>query len=475
MSVESLEAAIRRAGSPVGLLRNASFSPYSFPIAPEFSNWRTEQRAWRESCALFDQSHHMAEIFVEGPDALQLFSDVGVNSFAKFRPGTAKQLVSVGHDGNMIGDGILFYLAPERLELVGAQPALVDWINYRWEIGGYDARLTRHENSADRVGPPVFYRYELQGPTAPQIMEAVCGTSLPDLKFFHIADITIGTYAARALRHGIAGERGFELFGPWDEGEPVLAHLLEVGASFGVVRAGAKAYSTANLESGWIPRPVPAIFTTPEMAGFREWCGAARCGSLGGSLYSEDISNYYVTPFDLGYGRIVNFDHDFVGREALAAAPTTRRTKVTLVWDADDVTEAMGSIFGGDEPAKYFDLPKARYALYQSDAILAGDDLVGISMDCGYIHNDRAMVSLATIDLEYSAVGTQVTVLWGEEPNSTKPQVEPHRQVAIRATVAPAPYGSYAREQYRAARYGTVSSSPGTAGPPPAGRAPIER
>jgi vanillate/3-O-methylgallate O-demethylase len=470
VSAESLEGAIRRAGSPVELLRNASFSPFSFPIAPEFSNWRTEQRAWRESCALFDQSHHMVEVFVEGPGALQLFSDLGVNTFANFRPGIAKQFVSVGHDGNMIGDGILFYLGPERLELVGAQPALVDWVHYNWETGAYDARLERHENSAERIGPPVFYRYELQGPTAPQIMDAVCGSSLPDLRFFHIADITIDGHAARALRHGIAGERGFEIFGPWEDGETILNVLLEAGAPFGIVRAGAKAYSTANLESGWIPRPVPAIFTSSKMLPFREWCSADRSGSLGGSLYSPEISDYYVTPFDLGYGRLVNFDHDFIGREALAETSTTeRRGKVTLVWDPGDVTNAMGSILGDGEPAKYFDLPKARYALYQSDAVLAGGRRIGISMDCGYIHNDRAMVSLATIDLAYSEVGTEVTVLWGENPNSTKPQVEAHRQVEIRATVAPAPYGTFARERYRAAVASEAGEEPAGASAVPTG------
>jgi hypothetical protein len=80
---------------------------------------------------------------------------------------------------------------------------------------------------------------------------------------------------------------------------------------------------------------------------------------------------------------------------------------------------------------------------------MADGALVGISTDCGYVHNDRAMISLASIDLAFSEPGTVVSVLWGEEPNSSKPQVEEHRQVAIRATVAPVPYAAYAREAYR--------------------------
>jgi vanillate/3-O-methylgallate O-demethylase len=69
MSAESLEVAIARAGGPVELLRNASARPYTFPVRPEFSNWRSEQQAWRETCALLDRSHHMADLFVRGPES----------------------------------------------------------------------------------------------------------------------------------------------------------------------------------------------------------------------------------------------------------------------------------------------------------------------------------------------------------------------------------------------------------------------
>ena len=75
--------------------------------------------------------------------------------------------------------------------------------------------------------------------------------------------------------------------------------------------------------------------------------------------------------------------------------------------------------------------------------------LVGLSLDVGYLANEHAYVSLATVDLDVAEPGTEVTVLWGEEPNTAKPAVEPHRQVAIRATVAPAPFVQEVRERYR--------------------------
>jgi glycine cleavage system aminomethyltransferase T len=447
---ESLEAAIGRSGGAVPLLRDSLARPHVFPVAPEFSNWRSEQQSWRRTCALLDQSHHMTDLFLRGPDALRLLSDLGVNSFASFGVDTAKQFVAVDHDGFVVGDAILFYLEPESFDLVG-HPMAIDWVQFNAETGDYDVIVERDDNSIVRQGPPALYRYELQGPTAVAIVEKLIGGTVPAIKFFHLGTFTIDALEVRALRHGMAGQPGFELFGPWQEGERVREAILAAGAELGLVQVGSKAYSTANLESGWVPSPVPAIFTGHELEAYREWLPAARAGSLGGSFDSDDIADYYVTPSDLGYGRHVAFDHDFVGRAALErmASGEPRRTKVTLVWDADDVSAAFGTLFRKGEKAKYFELPKSRYALYQADAVRASGKLVGISHDCGYIANEEAMVSLASIDAAYGEPGTGVTVVWGEEPNSRKPQVEPHVQVEIRATVAPAPYVDFARRAYR--------------------------
>jgi vanillate/3-O-methylgallate O-demethylase len=451
-STESLEAAIRRAGSPVELLRNSPIRAHTFPVAAEFTNWRTEQRGWRESCALLDQSHHMTDLYISGPDAGKLLSDLGVNSFKNFGIHKAKQFVAVNHDGYLIGDAILFHLEDDLFDLVG-HPMALDWVQYNLETGGYDATSERDDNSYLRKeGPPKVYRYELQGPTTGALIEGLIGRALPDVKFFNMTEFTIAGYPVRALRHGMAGQPGFELFGPWPDGEAVLEAILVAGRDFGLIRAGAKAYSTANLESGWIPSPLPAIFTGEHLRGYREWLSTEAMGSLGGSFDSEEISDYYVTPFDIGYRRNVAFDHDFVGRAALERiSQTAGRNKVTLVWNSADVTAAIGSLYTEGLPTKYIEMPKARYALYQLDKVTSRGDLVGVSMDCGYLANEHEMVSLATIDAAFATPGTEVAVTWGEQPNSRKPLVEAHRQVEIRATVAPAPYVDFARAGYRTA------------------------
>jgi glycine cleavage system aminomethyltransferase T len=283
-------------------------------VLPEFTNWRSEQRAWRTSCVLFDQSHHMTDLYLNGRDALRLLADFGVNTFANFTPGKAKQYVAVNGDGYFIGDAIVFHLEDELFDVVG-HPTVLNWLQYQAESGGYDVTVERDDNSSDRPsGPPKIFRYELQGPTAGPIVEKLTGAPLPNVKFFNMTEFTVAGYRVRALRHGMAGQPGFELFGPW---------------------------------------------------------------------------------------------------------------------------------------AKYIELPKARYAFFQVDEVRHGGTPVGMSLDLGHIANEHAFVSLATVDRGVGEPGTGVTVVWGEEPNSAKPAVEPHRQVEIRATVAPAPYVQEVRDAYR--------------------------
>ncbi|MDV3221173.1 aminomethyl transferase family protein [Intrasporangium sp.] len=444
----SIQSAIDAAGGVVTLLRNQTARAMTFPVPPEFTNWRTEQAAWRQTCVLFDQSHHMTDLFISGPDAVRLLSDFGVNGLDGFRPGQAKQYVATNADGHVIGDAILFHLEDGLFDVVG-HPTVPNWLEFNAGAGRYDVAIERDENSADRPsGPPKEFRYELQGPNAAAVMEAA-GAPIPQMRFFTMADFEIAGVRVRGLRHGMAGQPGVELFGPWSENERVLDALLGAGRDLGLVRAGAKAYSTANLESGWVPSPPPGIFGE-DMTAYRQWLPADAVGALAGSMDSPDITDYLVTPYELGYGKVVRFDHDFHGRDSLEAMQAPHRTKVTLVWNADDVASAFRSLFHDGLPAKYLELPKARYGLYQADKVVLGGATVGMSMDLGYLVNEHAFVSLAVVDTELAPLGTEVHVLWGESPNSRKPGVERHEQVEMRAVVAPAPFVKQVRDTYRA-------------------------
>jgi glycine cleavage system aminomethyltransferase T len=451
MSAQSLEGLLEKVGNPVDLVRNSQIGPYVYPKVPsEFSNWRDEQHAWRDTCCLFDQSHHMTDLTIKGPDALRLLSAFGVNSFENFQVNKAKQFVACNADGYVIGDAILFYLDTDLLSLVG-RPSAHNWVQYHGETGDYDVMFERDERSAVNPTGRRLYRFQVQGPDALKVLEKASGP-LPEIKFFNMGEITIAGHRVRALHHGMSGVPGLELFGPWAEGDDVRAAIVEAGEEFGLKQVGSRVYATNTLESGWIPCPLPAIFTGDDKKAYREWLpanGYEATGSLGGSFYSDDISDYYLTPWDLGYGGFVKFDHDFVGRDALEKM-TPARQKVTLAWNGDDVAAAMRTMFEKDNRAKYIDLPLSNYSTWPNDKILKDGKQVGVSTFSGYSSNESSMLSLAIVDLEHSEPGTEVTLVWGEEGGgSAKPVVERHVQTEIRAIVSPAPYAEVVRASYR--------------------------
>ncbi len=455
MSQNSLEYVLETAGSPVQMLRNSQIGPYAFPVVRhEFTNWRDEQRSWRETCALFDQSHHMTDLYLEGPDALKLLTALGVNSFKTFKVDTAKQIVVCNPQGYVIGDAILFYLAPDTFNIVG-RPPVANWVQFHLETGGYNATAVRDERSAVNQGRRTAYRYQVQGPNALKVMEKVTGKPVPEIRFFNMGVFDVAGCQVRALRHGMVGQPGWELFGPWEEGERVRDAIVAAGQEFGIRQVGARTYPTSTIESGWIPSPLPAVYTGDDMKAYRQWLtpkSYEAMASLGGSYYSDNITDYYLTPWDLGYGTIVKFDHDFIGRPALEKmAENVARKKVTFVWNGDDVAQAFGSLFhGGGDITKYMDLPLLNYATLPFDRVMKDGKRVGLSTYTAYTYNERAILSLGCVDVAHSEPGTEVSVVWGEEGGgSTKPTVERHGQVTIRATVAPAPYAEVARVAYR--------------------------
>ena len=459
MGARNLEEILAAAGNTVEMLRNSQLGAYVYPVvASEFSNWRSEQWAWQHSAVLFDQTHHMVNLYLRGKDAIKLLSDTAVNSMQGFTPNKAKQYVPTTPYGHVIGDGIIFYLAPEEFVYVGRAPAS-NWLRFHATTGGYDVKVELDDRSPMRpMGKPVtrsVWRFQIQGPKAWPIIEKLNGGPLEQLKFFNMSTMRIAGKTVRTLRHGMSGAPGLEIWGPYAEQEEIRTAILEAGKEFGMVPCGGRAYPSNTLESGWIPSPLPAIYTGDKLKPYRQWLGAdsyEATGSIGGSFVSDNIEDYYLNPWEMGYGSFVRFDHQFHGREALERLkPEAQRKKVTLAWNPQDMTKILASLFNPDgEQYKFFDVPLANYASSNYDRVIDADGkTVGLSMFTGYSYNEKQALSLATVRPDIP-IGTELRVVWGEENGGTrKTTVEPHRQIEVRAIVSPVPYSRVVRETYQ--------------------------
>ena len=361
-----------------------------------------------------------------GPDVLKLFSDISVNSFAKFDIGQSKHVIHTNKNGKVIHEGILSRLDAEEFLLFGRG---CFWADYNLRHGKYNATSE----------PDDLFNLQVSGPNAIYLLEKASGQSLRDVKFMHSGKIKIAGIEMLALRQGMAGEIGFELQGPIKFREQVTAAVMDAGKEFGIRKLGGRAVFINHLEACFptiITDYCPAIFGD-DMEEYRAEFQAAMPGfattfNIAGSFEGNQISDWYRSPVELGWGKNIKFDHDFIGRNALepeVASP--KRLMRTLVWNANDVVDVYASMFGDERPYDYMDMPRDQRGFMYADKVIKNGKLVGVSTSRGYSYYFREMLSLCTLDAACCEPGSEVIVIWG---NPGGPQKEIH------AKVAPAPY-----------------------------------
>ncbi len=480
MRTRSLDDLINDAGGPLNVLRSHTYDivggppditpPLIVPQVPqEFSLWEREARAWRESVALFDQSHHMEGLFIEGPDAQRLLASLSCNDLSRSTPNSAHQLICVNEDGQLIGDNIVFHLEENLFSIYGVSFA-IDWVKYHAETSGYDVTARYDHRSpvypnGHATSRPDF-RYQIQGPLAGQLIEKLNGGPIGNVKFFHMTEITIAGVPCRALRHGMAGAIGLEVWGPWEHRDLVRDTIISSGQEFELRLVGGMAYLITAVESGWYQMTLPAIYTGDGLAAYRKWLPAGTAEGmqrLAGSLLHDRVEDYYRTPFDLGYGRLVGTKHDYIGKDALAAIKASGRAalkKVTLQWNPEDAAGLFAEmLIPGGRNVRNLHLPVMadKMEVHYDRISTGGTDIAGNSAYTVYTPNERAMLSLALVDPAVE-IGDEIVIHWGEAGGGYGGGIVPATDIVeIRAIVSEAPYSRVAREDYRKPVMGTVA------------------
>lgn len=403
----------------------------------EYTDWRDENLSWKTTCYLGDWSY-LDELRVRGPDALRFLSDFFVNSLAKFDIGQAKHAIACNSAGKVIGEGVLQRHGADSFEFNARGPA-VNWLLFNLAKGGYDAQA--------KLGIERF-KFQVSGPNALAVCEALSGGSLRDIGFMRFRDARVLGHELQFLRQGMAGEIGFEIHGPAALASQVRAEILKAGEPLGIRQLGSRTAMINHLEAAFPTIThdyLPAVGDAPERDFFAahandapsttspEWFRSfARSVKVKGSFDSSDVRDWYRSPIELGWAANVKFDHDFYGRKALEIEMADpKRKRVTLVWNPDDVVAVYASLFEGQEPYDYMEMPRHQWNVMYANKVLLGDELVGVATSRGYSYFFRKMLSHCVLDIAHAHMGREVNVVWGD-PGS--------RQKIIRAVVAPSPF-----------------------------------
>jgi vanillate/3-O-methylgallate O-demethylase len=398
-------------------------------IPAEFTDFIDESMSWKQTCYIGDWSP-LFKIMVEGPDAIRFFSDISINSFVNFPIGKGKHAVFCSKSGHVTGDGVLMRLSEEKVYYQSGPG--VPWARFMLEQGTYDATCTDVTDD--------WFIFQVSGPNALFVLEKATGESLRDIGFMTMRPTQIDGMDFYLLRQGMAGEIGYELHGSSRHGRKIYQAILDAGAEFGIRRLGSRTQQVNHVEACFPTSTVdyvPAFHGEDERGFFDELKKANARVSLelmhnAGSYAMTQNSDMYRTPFELGWGKSVRFDHPFHGREALEllAAEENRKT-VTLVWDADDVVDVYAALFRKEALPPIMELPRhlAEHGVW-ADAVLINGKTVGVSTSRCYSVYFREMLSLCVIDARFAEPGTQVDVIWGKGDSAK----------SIRATVARTPY-----------------------------------
>lgn len=393
---------------------------------PEYTDWMEESMSWKENCYIGDWSF-LWERWFRGPDALKLLSDLSPASFGKFNIGQAKHYINCNKFGKVIHEGILLKTAEEEYLLFGRG---CFWVNYMLEKGNYDVTTEADD----------MFNLQVSGPNAIDLLEKSCGEKMRDTKYMHMQKIKIRGTDIMAIRQGMAGEPGYELVGPIAKKDEIIDAIMEDGKEFGCHKLGGRTVFINHLEACFptiITDYIPAMFSD-DLSDYLEAFKASMPASmttlnLYGSFEGKDISDYYRSPIELGWTKVVaKFDHDFIGREALEQEiKNPKRIIRTLVWNPEDVVDVYASMFKKEDHYDFIEFPRYQRGGMYVDKVMKDGKLVGTTSSYGYSYYFREMLCLAVLDIDQAELGNEVTIIWGAPG---------HPKKEIRATVAKTPY-----------------------------------
>ncbi len=257
--------------------RFIEFAGFEMPI--QYSSIKDEHLTVRKSVGLFDVSH-MSNVWITGEEAEELISLTTVEDAFGVDDKKSQYTAILRKDGTVIDDTIFMHLGDKYMMIpnAGMDEIVTDWLNKKAEEHKVCAK-------AENVSKD-YVILAVQGPKSRETLQKLTDVDLKNVGFFGCQYINLGDVDCIISHTGYTGELGFELqIAPSKKAEDVFNKILEAGNELGIKPIGLGARDTLRLE---------------------------KCFILAGNEFEGGR-----TPLEATMSWTINWDHDFVGKEAL--------------------------------------------------------------------------------------------------------------------------------------------------------------
>ena len=290
------------------------------------------------------------QVEITGPDAAKFVQLLTPRDLSKMAVGQCKYILITNADGGILNDPILLRLAETHFWISLADSDILLWAQGVAVHSGLDVSICEPD-----VSP-----LQLQGPKSGEIMRALFGDEIMDLKYYWLREVELNGIPLIVSRTGWSSELGYELYlRDGSKGDLLWETIMAAGMQFDLKPVHTS--SIRRIEGGMLSYHADADITT--------------------------------NPFELGFDRLVNLDMEaeFIGKAALRRikeqGPT--RKQVGLIIDCDPLQGPNTTFW----------------------AINSGDATVGKVTSAVYSPRLKKNIALAMVATEHAVPGASVEVV----------------------------------------------------------------
>jgi aminomethyltransferase len=216
------------------------------------------------------------QVEITGPDAAKFAQMLTPRDLSSMAVGQCKYVLITNADGGILNDPIMLRLAENHFWISLADSDILLWAQGVAVHSGLDVTIREPD-----VSP-----LQLQGPKSGEVMRALFGDSIMDLRYYWLRELDLDGIPLIVSRTGWSSELGYELYlRDSTRGDELWEKIMAAGAPFGLKPGHTS--SIRRIEGGMLSYHADADINT--------------------------------NPYELGLDRLVNteMEADFIGKAAL--------------------------------------------------------------------------------------------------------------------------------------------------------------